>query len=138
MIGDAYFQLRAQVGTGLYSLQRLAADAEASESTQAALRIAHAGLRESFTFAVLGLEGAGKSALLNTLFERDFCGAEEPVAAGKVAVFHFDEEARDEAVSPAVVALHRPHIFLRDFTIVEAPGSIPVEVVNSHLAEADL
>lgn len=138
MIGDAYFQLRAQVGTGLFSLQRLAADAEASESTQAALRITHAGLREAFTFAVLGLEGAGKSALLNTLFERDFCGAVEPAAAGKVAVFHFDEEPRDETVSPAVVALHRPHIFLRDFTIVEAPGNIPVEVVNSHLAEADL
>lgn len=138
MIGDAYFQLRAQVGTGLFSLQRLAIDAGALEGTQGALRIAQAGLRESFTFAALGPVGGGKSALLNTLFERDFCGAVEPAAVGKVAVFHFADEAREETLSPAVVALHRPHIFLRDFTIVEAPGNIPVEVVNSHLVEADL
>jgi hypothetical protein len=138
MIGDAYFQLRAQVGTGLFSLQRLATDAGALESTQAALRISQAGLRESFTFAALGPEGGGKSALLNTLFERDFCGSVEPAAKGKVTVFHFADEARDETLSPAVMALHRPHIFLRDFTIVEAPGSIPVEVANSHLIEADL
>jgi hypothetical protein len=138
MIGDAYFQLRAQVGTALFSLQRLATEVGTRESTQAALRISQAGLRESFTFAALGPEGGGKSALLNTLFERDFGGAIEPASAGKVAVFHFADEARDEALSPAVVALHRPHIFLRDFTIVEAPGGIPVEVVNSHLIEADL
>lgn len=138
MIGDAYFQLRAQVGTGLFSLQRVATEVGTLESTQAALRIAQAGLREAFTFAALGPESGGKSTLLNTLFERDFCGAIEPAAAGKVTVFHFADDARDETLSPAVIALHRPHIFLRDFTLVEAPGSIPVEVVNSHLLEADL
>ena len=100
MIGDAYFQLRAQVGTGLFSLLRLAAEAGSQESTQAALRAAQTSLREGFTFAVLGPQGAGKSALLNALFEREFCGATEPATVGRLAVFQYGEESRDDTPSP--------------------------------------
>jgi len=138
MLGDAYFQLRAQVGTGLFSLLRLAAEAGSPESTQAALRAAQAGLREAFTFVALGPVGGGKSTLLNTLFERDFCGAAEPAAAGKITLFRYADEARDDVFSDEIVALYRPQIFLRDFTPVEVPASIPVEAVNPHLTEADL
>ena len=42
---------------------------------------AQAGLRDGFTFAALGPAGGGKSALLNAFFEREFCGAAEPVTA---------------------------------------------------------
>jgi len=138
MLGDAYFQLRAQVGTGLFSLLRLAAEAGSPESTQAALRAAQAGLRDYFTFAALGPGGSGKSTLLNTLFERDFCGAPEPAAVGKIAVFRYADQARDDVFSDDAIVLYRPHIFLRDFTPVEVPAGIPVEAVNPHLTEADL
>ncbi|MDR3405923.1 MAG: hypothetical protein P4L99_25785 [Chthoniobacter sp.] len=138
MLGDAYFQLRAQVGTGLFSLLRLAAEAGSPESTQAALRGAQMGLREAFTFVALGTEGGGKSTLLNTLFERDFSGAAEPAAVGKMAVFQFADEARDDALSAEAVVLHRPHIFLRDFTLVEAPAGVALETVNPYLIEADV
>src|SRR5260221_14670590 len=99
MLGDGYFQLRAQVGTGLFSLLRLAAEAGAQESSQAALRAAQSGLRDTFTFAALGPEGGGKSTLLNTLFQRDFCGAAEPGAAGKVAIFQFSDGPREVPIS---------------------------------------
>ena len=138
MLGDAYFQLRAQVGTGLFSLIRLAADAGAQESTQAALRAAQSGLRDTFTVAALGPEGGGKSTLLNTLFERDFCGVIEPAATGKVAIFQYCDGPREVPISADVVELHLPQIFLRDFTIIEARSSLPADVVTPQVARADL
>jgi Spy/CpxP family protein refolding chaperone len=138
MLGDAYFQLRAQVGTGLFSLLRLAGEAGAQESTQAALQAAQAQLRDSFTFAALGPQSAGKSTLLNTLFEREFCGPANEAVAGKIAVYQYGEEARDETLSAEAVDCQRPHMFLRDFTIVEPPAALPVETVLPYLAHADL
>lgn len=143
MIGDAYFQLRAQVGTALFSLLRLATEAGAGDGSLTALRSAQAGLRESFLFLTLGPSGSGKSTLLNSLFERPFCGAAEPVAAQKTAVFQHGDEARDEARSASLVVCHRPHIFLRDFTIVDAaspalPGLAPLENLDPYLLRADV
>jgi hypothetical protein len=122
MIGDAYFQLRAQIGTALFSLLRLATETGASETTLTALRAAQADLRESFLFLALGSMNSEKSTLLNVLFEREFCGVVEPGTAGKAAVFLHGEEARDTVLSTDVVECRRPHIFLRDFTVVDAPG----------------
>jgi hypothetical protein len=125
MIGDAYFQLRAQVGTALFSLLRLASETGAGDGALPGLRSAQAGLRESLLFVALGPSGGGKSTLLNSLFDREFCGVAEPSAAGKTAVFQHGEEVRDETLSPSVMVCQRPHIFLRDFTIVDAAGLAP-------------
>lgn len=138
MIGDAYFQLRAQVGTGLFSLQRLAAEAGTQASTQASLRSAQFALREGFTFVALGTEGGGKSGLLNALFEREFTGAVEPLTAGQIAVLRYGEVLREQTPAPEVIECHRPHIFLRDFTLVEVPVAAPFEAANPYLLRADL
>jgi hypothetical protein len=143
MIGDAYFQLRAQVGTALFSLLRLATEAGACDGSLTALRSAQAGLRESFLFLTLGPSGSGKSTLFNSLFERQFCGAAEPAASEKTAVFQYSDEARDETRSAGLVVCHRPHIFLRDFTIVDAaspalPGLAPLENLDPYLLRADV
>ena len=122
MIGDAYFQLRAQVGTALFTLLRLATEAGSGDGALTQLRSAQAGLKETFLFMALGPAGGGKSSLLNALFEREFCGAAEPATAGKTAVYEHADEPRDEAVSQGVIVCHRPHIFLRDFTIVDGAG----------------
>src|SRR5262245_6125828 len=103
MIGDAYFQLRAQVGTALFSLLRLATEAGGCDGSLTALRSAQSGLRQPFLFLTLGPPGSGKSTLLNSLFERQFCGAAEPAAAEKTAVFQYGDEARDEARSASLV-----------------------------------
>jgi predicted GTPase len=120
MIGDAYFQLRAQIGTSLFSLARLARDLEAPESALAALQELQAGLREPFLFVTLGESGAGKSALLNALFGREFAG--DPAFTGRAAIFRHGAESRDVPLMEELVEAERPHIFLRDFTIVDAAG----------------
>ena len=139
MIGDAYFQFRAQIGTGLFSLLRLAAESGAKEETQAALRGMQGRLRETLTFAALGTEEAGRSALLNSLFGREFSGtAAEPITAGRVAIFQHGDEAKDAILPDGVVECQRPHIFLRDFVVVDAPSSIPAGILIRVLGRADL
>ena len=139
MIGDAYFQFRAQIGTGLFSLLRLAAESGAKEETQAALREMQSRLRETLTFAALGKEEDGRGALLNSLFGREFCGATvEPVTAGRAAIFQYAEEAKDTILSDTVVECRRPHSFLRDFAIIDAPGAIPAGILTRVMSRADL
>lgn len=133
MIGDAYFQLRAQIGTALFSLTRLAGDVDAPETTQAPLRTAQAALREPFQLITLGQAGSGKSTLLNTLFGREFCGAAAPTAAGKITVFKPGAEANDVLLNAETVECQRPHSFLRDFTLIDTPG---FDLPDSKLAES--
>ncbi len=120
MIGDAYFQLRAQIGTSLFSLAKLARDLDAPESALTSLQELQTGLREPFLFVTLGESGAGKSSLLNALFGREFAG--DPAFTGRAAVFRHSAETRDLPLTEELVEAERPHIFLRDFTIVDAPG----------------
>ncbi len=122
MIGAAYLHLRAQIGTGLFSLQRLASEAGVGEITQTALRSAHDGLRAPLVFIALGAAGSGKSTLLNKLFDREFCGAHEPITAGKRVVYKNAADSWNKPLSPGAVECERTHIFLRDFTVLDAPG----------------
>lgn len=140
MIGDAYFQLRAQIGTSLFSLAKLARDLEAPEAALASLQELQAGLREPFLFVTVGESGAGKSTLLNALFGRDFAG--DPAFTGRAVVFRHSAETRDVPVTEELVEAERPHIFLRDFTIVEAAGfaspAATPEVMQRFLPTADV
>ncbi|MGB8168806.1 MAG: hypothetical protein WCF18_15015 [Chthoniobacteraceae bacterium] len=120
MIGDAYFQLRAQIGTSLFSLAKLARDLEAPDSALSSLHELQTGLREPFLFVTVGESHGGKSSLLNALFGRDFAG--DPAFTGRSVVFRHSAETRDVPVTEELVEAERPHIFLRDFTIVEAAG----------------
>lgn len=140
MIGDAYFQLRAQIGTSLFSLAKLARDLEAPEAALASLQELQAGLREPFLFVTVGETGAGKSTFLNALFGRDFAG--DAAFTGRAAVFRHSSETRDVPVTAELVEAERPHIFLRDFTIVEAAGfgspAATPEVMQRFLPTADV
>ena len=120
MIGDAYFHFRAQIGTRLFSLAKLARDLAAPETALDSLQELQAELRTPFLFVTLGESGVGKSTVLNALFGRDFAG--DPAFTGRAAVFRHSNETCDSPLSEDLVEAGRPHIFLRDFTIVDTAG----------------
>jgi 50S ribosome-binding GTPase len=140
MFGDAYIRLRAQVGTALYSLVRLAQDCDAPAALVSELEELRGGLREPFLFVTLGDAESGKSSLLNALFGRDFTDA--PARTEKITVYRHGTESRDEEFASGVVERQRPLLFLRDFTIVDTPAiGLRAEIgppLASYVASADL
>lgn len=142
MIGDAYFQVRSQVGTALFSLLRLASETSAGVVASADIHAAQEELREPFVLVTLGSSDRGKTALLNALFEREFCATADSATTGKLVVFQHGDEARDSVRTASVIDRQRPDIFLRNFTIVHTPGdALPVSLlpeIGNYLPAADV
>lgn len=142
MIGDTYFEVRSQVGTALFSLLRLASETESHAGALADLGASQEELREPFVLVSLGTSDRGKSALLNTLFEREFCTPADPATTGKLVVYQHDGEPHDLVRTASVIDRLRPEIFLRNFTIAHTPGdALPTErlaEIGNYLPQADV
>lgn len=123
MIGDEYLQQRAQLGTALFSLAGVARELEAGPEVAATLHALDANLREPFLFVVVGEVKAGKSSLLNAIFGREMCRTDVLPATDKVYHFKHGTPDHDEHVSDALAVCQRGDLFLRDFQIVDTPGT---------------
>ncbi len=119
MFGDAYIRLRAQAGTALFSLVRLAQEFDAPAEVLAEVRQLQDGLREPFLFVTLGDAKAGKSSLFNALFGRDFTDA--PDSTREITVYRYAAESRDAEPAAGVAERWRPLNFLREFLLVDTP-----------------
>ena len=123
MLGESFFQTRADLGTALFSLSTLAHDLGAPRETIRTLNELGTSLREPFLFVVVGEVKAGKSSLLNALFGRDFCKVDVLPMTDKIYVFKHAGEERDVPVSPQLTECYRTSPVLRDFNIVDTPGT---------------
>jgi GTP-binding protein EngB required for normal cell division len=72
MIGDSYFQLRAQLDAKLQSMGAVLRDLGADAESLAITDNLSASLKEPFVFVVVGEVNVGKSTFLNALFGQDF------------------------------------------------------------------
>jgi len=143
MIGDDYINQRAELGTALFVLANLAQEAGVEVDLADLIQQLHDSLQEPFLFVVVGEVKAGKSSLLNALFGREFCRADVLPATDKITVFKHGDKSRDEVLSDTVVEAQRPIGFLRDFHIVDTPGTNTIaigheEITNRYLPMADL
>lgn len=143
MFGETFFQTRADLGTALFSLSTLAHDLHAPKETVRTLNELGTSLREPFLFVVVGEVKAGKSSLLNALFGRDFCKVDVLPVTDKIYVFKHAEEERDVHVSPQLSECYRTSPILRDFNIVDTPGTNTIvpeheEITRQFLPLADL
>jgi small GTP-binding protein len=135
MIGDDYLQTRAQLGTALYALSSLAHDLRAGTETVDTLRGLNESLKDPFLFVVMGEVKAGKSTVLNALFGKDFCRADVLPATDKVYIFKYAAEPKDVAVNEHLTECYRPNTFLRDFNIVDTPGTNTIVPEHQQIAE---
>ena len=143
MVGEKYLELRSQLGTSLGSLTALAQQVGAPEETLQNLQNLANQLHQPFLFVVVGEVKAGKSSLLNALFGRDFCKVDVLPATDRIYVFTYGESERDAQLSEHVTERFRPIDFLKDFNIVDTPGTNTIvanhqEITEKFIPVADL
>ncbi|MEO8351232.1 MAG: hypothetical protein ABI680_05835, partial [Chthoniobacteraceae bacterium] len=143
MIGETYFQTRAQLGTTVFSLQTLASECHASSATILALERLQIALREPFCFIALGSAKSGKSTLFNALFGRELCRCDNVDDGPRIRVLKYGDEEREVVGNGMILECFRPAIFLREFSLVEATigdGSTSVQALleTDFIPRADL
>lgn len=143
MVGEKYLELRSQLSASLGSLTALAQQVGAPEETLQNLQNLANQLHQPFLFVVVGEVKAGKSSLLNALFGRDFCKVDVLPATDRIYVFTYGESERDAQLSEHVTERFRPIDFLKDFNIVDTPGTNTIvanhqEITEKFIPVADL
>ena len=134
-IANDYLELRAELGTALFALVTLASDSHAAPEIVQTLNSLQAGLKEPFLFVVAGEVKAGKSSLLNALFGKDFCRVDVLPATDRINVFKFGEQAHDVPITPSLIERYQPVPFLRDFNIVDTPGTNTIVADHQTITE---
>src|ERR1700761_4441644 len=123
MIADHYLQLRSEVEAALGNLLKFAAELRRPGPILDSLHGLLTNIREPLLFVVVGEVKAGKSSLINALFGQEIAKADVLPATDRVCIFRYGAEAKQVELSPRLIELHLPIEFLRDFNIVDTPGT---------------
>ena len=135
-VANDYLERRAELAAALATLTDLAVEANAPAETIQTLGHLQAGLREPFLFVVVGEVKAGKSSLLNALFGQEFCRVDVLPATDRVHVFRYGDTPRDVPLHAELVERYQPVGFLRDFHIVDTPGTNTVVSQHQRITES--
>jgi GTPase SAR1 family protein len=135
MIGERYLEQRSALTAVLGSLIALAQQTDAPPEITQHLRDLLSSLSEPLTLVVVGEVKAGKSSLLNALFGQEFCKADVLPATDKVYVFKYGEPAREIPVSEHLTERYLPVKFLRDFQVVDTPGTNTIVAHHQAITE---
>jgi len=124
MIADHYLQLRSELENALTGLLDLGSEMPRASS---ALDTIHTLLKEIrsdlFLVVVTGEAKSGKSSLLNALFGQEFINANALPATNRICILRHGDEKKTVEVSPQLLECHLPIPSLRDFTVVDTPGT---------------
>ena len=135
MIGDDYFELRSKLGTDLHTLRGLVRDLSGDAEASAIIDNLIAGLRDPFVFVVVGEVNVGKSTFLNALFGQDFSRTGVVPTTDKIVFFKYGAEPSTVSLTPTLQEVHVPCEFLRDFHIVDTPGTNSIENEHQQITE---
>ena len=96
-----------------------------------------------FLFIVCGEVNAGKSSLINGLFGRELCKVNILPETDRVIWYRHGASPRDVTTSESLEERFRPIDFLRDFNLVDTPGTNSIveshqEITERFLPVADL
>lgn len=143
MIADNYLQLRTDLETALAALLKLSSEMRRDPATLDTLQGLLSDIREPLLFVVVGEVKAGKSSLLNALFGQEFAKVDVLPATDRVCIFRYAEEESSVEVSPQLTERYQPIGFLRDFNVVDTPGTNTMvtqhqTITESFIPRADL
>lgn len=141
--GERYFASRERISQVVKGITVLAHD---TGTALGELLFAHAfekDLGAPFLFLVCGEVNAGKSSLLNALFGSDLCTVNVLPETDRVIRYRYGATSRDVTTSPSFEERFRPIDFLRDFNLIDTPGTNSpaeghAETIRNFLPLADL
>jgi small GTP-binding protein len=135
MIADRYLQLKGELESGLAGLIKLGSEmqrpAEELDTLQALLR----DISEPLLFVVVGEVKSGKSSLLNALFGNEFAKVDVLPATDRVYIFRYGLEEKSTEISSKLTERYLPIPFLRDFNVVDTPGTNTMVKEHQMVAE---
>jgi len=135
MIGDDYFQIREQLSDTIAELRAQAVTLEAGAESVLTLENVQASLREPFVFVVVGEVNVGKSTFLNALFGQDFSRTGIVPTTEKILFFKHGETQQVVPITATLDEVHIPCEFLRDFHIVDTPGTNSIQDEHQQITE---
>ena len=143
MIADSYLQLRTELESALTALLKLSSEMRREAATLDLLQGLLTDIREPLLFVVVGEVKAGKSSLLNALFGQEFAKVDVLPATDRVYIFRYGEEETSVEASPQLTERYQPIAFLRDFNVVDTPGTNTMvaehqTITESFIPRADL
>src|SRR5436189_4469600 len=135
MIADNYLQLRTELETALAGLLKLSSDLRRDPAMLDTLHGLLTDIRQPLLFVVVGEVKAGKSSLLNALFGREFAKTGVLPATDRVCIFRYGEVEKTVDVSPQLIERFLPIDFLRDFNVVDTPGTNTMVAEHQRITE---
>jgi small GTP-binding protein len=135
MIGEEYFELRSRLGTDLYTLASLVRESGASLEDIQILDNLIASLKDPFVFVVVGEVNVGKSTLLNALFGADISKTGVMPTTDRICYFKYGPSVQATPIGPNIDEVRVPCDFLKDFHIVDTPGTNSIENEHQQITE---
>jgi GTPase Era involved in 16S rRNA processing len=123
MIADRYLQLKNGLENGLAGLIKLGSEMHRSPEQLDTLQALLREISDPLLFVVVGEVKSGKSSLLNALFGDELAKVDVLPATDRVYIFRYGTEEKTTEVSPRLTERYLPIPFLRDFNVVDTPGT---------------
>jgi small GTP-binding protein len=135
MIADRYLQLKGELESALAGLIKLASEMQRSGEQLDTLQALLRDITEPLLFVVVGEVKSGKSSLLNALFGNEFAKVDVLPATDRVCIFRHGSEDKTNEVSSTLTERYLPIPFLRDFNVVDTPGTNTMVKEHQMVAE---
>lgn len=141
--GERYFASRERISQVVKGITELARDTSTPLGDSLSSAAIEQDLGTPFLFVVCGEVNAGKSSLLNGLFGRELCKVNILPETDRVIWYRYGAPPRDIDTTLSLEERFRPIEFLRDFNLVDTPGTNSVvkghqEITQRFLPVADL
>ncbi len=135
MIADRYLQLKGGLESALAGLIKLGAEMQRPPEEMDTLQALLRDISEPLLFVVVGEVKSGKSSLLNALFGNEFAKVDVLPATDRVYIFRYGPQEKSTEVSPKLTERHLSIPFLRDFNVVDTPGTNTMVKEHQMVAE---
>ena len=141
--GERYFASRERISQVVRGITGLARDTGTELGESLSATAFEKDLGAPFLFLICGEVNAGKSSLLNALFGSELCAVNVLPETDRVIRYSYGATPRDVTSSSSLEERFRPIEFLRDFNLIDTPGTnSPAEgheeIIRGFLPLADL